>query len=187
MDVTPDQLRLALYPDPVLRVKADPITSFDEQLRKVAERMVEIMREEDGIGLAAPQAGLPWRLFVCHVPNTGDEEILRAAQATGLQFWTDEPVACVNPELEGFGDERTPLEEGCLSLPDIRGDVIRPASVKMNALDLEGKPFSIHAGGLLAKCIQHEYDHLDGVLIIDKMSQMSRMKNRTKLRRLKTS
>lgn len=145
--------------------------------------MIEIMREEDGIGLAAPQAGLTIRMFVCDVPgHPADSD-----PTSGVREHTDGPVVCVNPEILEAADTRTSLEEGCLSLPDIRGDVIRPDVVTMTARDLKGEAFTIRAAGLLAKCLQHELDHLDGVLIIDKMSQMSRMKNRTKLRRLKSS
>lgn len=143
--------------------------------------MIEIMREADGIGLAAPQAGLGVRIFICDVPPPPDPEV----PADGTQAWTDGPIVCINPEFTEFGDTRSPFEEGCLSLPGIRGDVIRPDVVRMKALDLEGKPFEIHASGLLARCLQHEADHLDGVLIVDKFTQMSRMKNRTRLRKLK--
>jgi peptide deformylase len=178
---SPDQLELVLYPDPVLRTKTEAVTDFGEELLAIAEKMIKIMRSEDGIGLAAPQAGLAMRVFVCDVPGHSEDP----AEMDGVAFWTDGPLVCVNPEFTQYSDAKSQLEEGCLSLPDIRGDVIRPEIVKMKAQDLDGNSFTLVAGGLLAKCLQHEFDHLEGVLIIDKMSQMSRLKNRTKLRKLK--
>jgi len=177
----PDQLELVFYPDPVLRTKTQPVTDFDEPLRAIVQRMIEIMRTEDGIGLAAPQAGLPIRLFVCDVPQSDDDP----AEIKGLALCTDGPVVCVNPTITSHSKSMTTLDEGCLSLPDVRGDITRPETITMTAKDLDGIDFTIHAAGLLAKCLQHEFDHLEGVLIIDRMSQMGRLKNRTKLRKLK--
>ncbi|MCA9272428.1 MAG: peptide deformylase [Phycisphaerales bacterium] len=181
MTVDPEQLRLVLYPDPILREPAQPVGEITPEIRQIAARMIEIMREADGIGLAAPQAGLGLRIFVCDVPPPPEP----LEPEDGTQAWTDGPIVCINPEFPESGDARTPFEEGCLSLPGIRGDVVRPEIVRMRATDLEGKPFEIHASGLLARCLQHEADHLDGVLIVDKFTQMSRMKNRTRLRKLK--
>lgn len=177
----PDQLRLVLYPAPILREPARPVGSVDEEIRRIAARMIEIMRQEDGIGLAAPQAGLGIRIFVCDVPPPAEGE----APGDGTLAWTEGPMVCINPEFVEFGPSRSPFDEGCLSLPGIRGDVVRPETVRMRATGLDGKTFEVHASGLLARCLQHEADHLDGVLIVDKMSQMSRLKNRTRLRKLK--
>ncbi len=181
MSPDPEQLRLVLFPDPILREAARPVEDVGDEIRLIATRMIEIMREEDGIGLAAPQAGLGIRLFVCHVPPlAGGIE-----PEDGTQASTSAPIVCINPEFTEFGQSRSAFEEGCLSLPGIRGDVVRPEVVRMRATDLEGKTFEIFASGLLARCLQHEADHLDGVLIVDKFSQMSRLKNRTRLRQLK--
>ncbi len=141
--------------------------------------MIEIMREQDGIGLAAQQVGLDIRLFVCDVPADPSEGA-EPAVATG----TDGPMICINPEIVQPSDERSPFEEGCLSLPGLRGEVIRPEIVTLRALDAQGNPFEARGGGLLARCWQHETDHLDGVLIIDRMTQMSRLRIRRKLRDL---
>ena len=181
MTVDPEQLRLVLYPDPILRESASPVGKITPEIKQIAQRMIEIMREADGIGLAAPQAGVALRIFVCDVPPPPEAE----APDDGTQSWTQGPLVCINPEFADSGHERSPFEEGCLSLPGIRGDVVRPEVVQMRATNLEGKPFEIHASGLLARCLQHEADHLDGVLIVDKFTQMSRMKNRTRLRKLK--
>lgn len=177
----PDQLSLVLYPAPILREPAQPVGNVNEEIRRIAFRMIEIMREQDGIGLAAPQAGLGIRVFVCDVPQPMEPE----EPTDGSLAWTDGPIVCINPEVVEFGPTRSPYEEGCLSLPGIRGDIVRPETVRMRATDLQGKPFEIDASGLLARCLQHEMDHLDGVLIVDKMSQMSRLRNRTRLRKLK--
>ncbi|MEZ6317679.1 MAG: peptide deformylase [Phycisphaerales bacterium] len=178
MTVDPAQLRLQIYPADVLRRKADPVDVTPET-RAVAERMVEVMRESEGIGLAGPQIGLSWRLFVCHVPP--DDE--RSPDADPPTACT-EPRAFINPEILKYDGPPEPYEEGCLSLPGILGEVLRPPIVTVRALGLDGKPFEARAAGLLARCWQHEIDHLDGVLIIDKFTQVSRLKNRSAVRNL---
>lgn len=178
MTLDPAQLRLQIYPADVLRRKADPVDVTPET-RAVAERMVEVMRDAEGIGLAGPQVGLSWRLFVCHVPPDGE----RSPDA-------DPPTACaeprafINPEILKYEGPPEPYEEGCLSLPGILGDVLRPPIVTVRAFGLDGKPFEARAAGLLARCWQHEIDHLDGVLIIDKFTQVSRLKNRSAVKSL---
>jgi peptide deformylase len=141
--------------------------------------MIEIMREEDGIGLAGPQVGLPWRIFVADVPP-GDKRSVTSDPPTA----TSGPQVYINPVLSApIGDLET-YEEGCLSLPDIRGDVIRPPTITITYTDIEGNKITQTATGLLARCWQHETDHLDGVLIIDKMTQIFRMKNKSAIRDL---
>lgn len=179
MPVDPAALHLELYPDPILRKKAKPVAAVTDEVRAVAARMLEIMREEEGIGLAAPQVGLSWRMFVVHVPETDE----RSASATPPDA-TAKPTVYINP---AFSNPLGPLEaseEGCLSLPEIRGDVLRPTTITITALGLDGKPFTQTATGLLARCWQHEFDHLDGTLIIDKMRQIDRLKNRSSVRQL---
>jgi len=141
--------------------------------------MIELMFEAEGVGLAAPQVGLSWRLFVAHVP-IGEGRTLESDPPTA----TAEPVVYINPVLSTPVGEIKPYDEGCLSLPDITGEVLRPEHITISAMDLEGKKFTRTAAGLLARCWQHESDHLDGVLIIDRMSQMSRLKNRTAVKKL---
>lgn len=181
MAVDPSMLRIDVYPTEVLRRKADPVDPGPE-LRAVAERMVQLMHSADGIGLAAPQVGLSWRLFVAHVPE--DEQ--RSADAEPPSA-SAAPEVFVNPEIVGHDGLPEASEEGCLSLPGIHGDVYRPPIVTVRAQDLAGKTFERTASGLLARCWQHEIDHLDGVLIIDKMTQMSRLKNRSAIRQLERS
>lgn len=179
MPVDPAHLHIVHYPAPVLRRKADPVGEVTDEVRAVAERMVALMREAEGIGLAAPQVGLSWRMFVMDVPP-GDERSAADDPPTA----TDGPVVCIDPEvLEPAGDLES-MSEGCLSLPEITGQIIRPPTVLLRARGIDGNPFKLRAGGLLARCIQHEHDHLEGVLIIDKMGQMDRLRNRAAIRSL---
>jgi peptide deformylase len=179
MPVDPATLRILHYPADALRRKAAPVPTVDDEVRAVAQRMIELMREAEGIGLAAPQVGLPWRLFVAEVPPGED----RSADADPVSA-TLGPLVFINPALRAFEGAPEPFDEGCLSLPEITGQVLRPPQVTVEATDVEGRPFEMCVGGLLSRCVQHEHDHLDGVLIIDKMTQMSRMKNRAAVRDL---
>lgn len=163
------------YPAPVLRQVARPIEQVDQTVRAVAERMIELMHAAPGIGLAAPQVGLAWRMFVAHVPR-GEREA--GEPATSL----DEPRVYVNPVISDPAGGVEAWEEGCLSLPDIHGDVLRPPEVTITALGLDGETFSQRGAGLLARCWQHEVDHLDGVLIIDRMIRMHKLKNRSAIK-----
>ncbi len=173
MPVDPASLHIRIYPDAVLRKKAAPVAAFDDTLRAVVRRMFEVMAEELGIGLAAPQVGLPWRLFVLDVPppkpRRGDPE-----PPSEYQTFSQGRMVFVNPVLSNPSGVPEPDNEGCLSLPDIRGDVLRPPVITATARDEFGKEFTITAAGLLARCIQHEYDHLDGVLMVDHMSLLKR-------------
>jgi len=172
-------LSIVHHPAAVLRKRAKEIAKVDDSVRAVAARMLDIMSEEEGIGLAAPQVGLSWRMFVIDIPE--NEE--RSAESE-LPSATHGPLVFINPVLSNPQGAVEPMEEGCLSLPEIRGDVLRPPVITVTATDVEGQKFSITASGLLARCIQHENDHLDGVLIIDKMTQLSRMKVRQALKEL---
>ncbi len=174
-------LHLIHHPDPILRVRAAPVAEITAEVRAVARRMIELMTLEEGIGLAAPQVGLSWRLFVAHVPE--DPEEGRSASASPPSA-TLAPIVYINPTLADFEGPAEPFPEGCLSLPDIRGQVLRPPTATVTATDLDGRVFTARGTGLLARCWQHEVDHLDGVLIIDRMVQADRLKNRAKLRAL---
>lgn len=162
-----DDLRVIYYPDPRLKKKSVPITVFDDALKKTVARMFELMREHEGVGLAAPQVGLNVRLFV--VNATGEP--------------ADDKVY-VNPKLsEADGDEES--EEGCLSLPDIKVAVRRPTDhVLMKAQDLDGKPFEEIGEGFITRVWQHENDHLNGVLITDRMGSTAKLAYRKKLKEL---
>ena len=148
--------RVRIFGDPVLRARALPVERFDDELRAEAARMAGIMQDALGVGLAATQLGVMHRLLVYRVG-------------------ADAPLAVlVNPRLEWVSDEVEPLEEGCLSLPGIHVDVERPVHVRVGALDDLGEEVLIEASGLEARVIQHEIDHLDGVLILDRTSREER-------------
>lgn len=181
MNVDPANLHLRIYPDPVLRQRAKPVLAVDDGIRAIVDRMIEVMDEEDGIGLAAPQVGLAIRLFIADVPPNEDRK--RSLQDDPPTA-TDGPVAYINPVISAPTGGPEPMEEGCLSLPDIRGDVLRPPTVTMTYTNLDGEQVTQTATGLLARCWQHEMDHLDGVLIIDRMTQLFRMKNKAAVRDL---
>lgn len=160
-------LQIVTYPDPVLRQKAQPITRIDDQVRRVAKRMLELMHEAPGIGLAAPQVGLPWRMFVANA--TGEPE---------------DDMVFINPVLQVVGRKTADYEEGCLSLPGIRAEIRRPVAIRIRAYDLEGNAFEATSDDLPARIWQHENDHLDGVLIIDRMTPFDRDANKRLLAEL---
>jgi peptide deformylase len=142
--------------DPVLRAKALPVERFDEALRREVERMGELMHDALGVGLAATQLGVLHRLLV-------------------YRAYPDDPLtALVNPEIEWRSDESETAEEGCLSLPGVHVEVERAARVRVRAQDADGERLEIEADGLTARVIQHEVDHLDGVLILDRISREAR-------------
>ena len=162
-----EELKIILYPDPRLKKLSQPVTSFDERLRLLAARMLELMREAKGVGLAAPQVGENVRLFVMNATQEpGDDRIY------------------VNPVLSDFeGDEEQ--EEGCLSLPGIHVNVTRGKQVRMVAQDLEGNPIEEVASGFPARVWQHEFDHLNGTLLTDRMGPVAKMTHRKVLNELK--
>lgn len=184
MAIDASTLTIVHYPHPALREKARPVESVTPEVRAVALRMIKLMQEAEGIGLAAPQVGLPWRLFVVHVPEDPEEE--RSASADPATA-TLLPTVYINPVITDPSGPVEPYEEGCLSLPNITGEVLRPPVVTITATDPEGNRFTHRAGGLLARCFQHELDHLDGVLILDRMSQVSRLKARRAIKDLERS
>lgn len=171
MPVDADKLRIVNYPAESLRSKATPVPEITDEVRAVAERMIDLMYEAEGIGLAAPQVGLGWRMFVVDVPESEDGERSSSSEPVSA---TDGPVVYINPTLSGFSRDLVAYEEGCLSLPRITGDVRRPTTCTISAIDLEGQPFTQTGEGLLARCWQHEYDHLEGILIIDKFDLATR-------------
>lgn len=179
MTVDPQLLQILEYPARSLRARAAPVAEITPNVRAVVLRMIELMHEARGVGLAAPQVGLSWRLFVCHVPPSEDRTI-----EGELPSATHGPEVYINPVISKPRGEVVGEDEGCLSLPEITGEVLRPEIVTINATDAEGRAFTRSASGLLARCWQHELDHLDGVLIIDRMTQRSKLKNRAAVRDL---
>lgn len=144
------------FGDPVLKSVASPVEEFGPELRAEVERMIGIMRDGMGVGLAATQLGVLRRLLVFQASLDG------------------EPTALINPRIEWSSDELSLAEEGCLSLPRVSMDVERPLHVRVSGRDVEGEPVAIEASGLEARVLQHEIDHLDGVLILDRTSRAQR-------------
>jgi peptide deformylase len=150
---------ILVLPDPRLRAIADPIEKIDDGIKALAKEMLETMYDAPGIGLAAPQIGELKRIVVMDLAKDGEPP---------------EPLVMINPEILKFSDDTVVTEEGCLSIPELYYDVERPAEVTVRYTDLEGKTVETEAKDRLAICIQHELDHLDGVLYIDYLSRLKR-------------
>ena len=163
-------LKIVHYNQPVLRKKGAKVTVFDTQLTKLAEDMVSTMHAAEGIGLAAQQVGQALQVCVIDLTDTTREfrwELDGAKPPLELIM----PMALVNPEVTLLPAGETVYEEGCLSFPEIRGDVVRPDAISVSFQDLQGQPHVMTCNGLLARCIQHEVDHLNGVLFVDRMDK----------------
>ncbi|XID75049.1 peptide deformylase [Alkanindiges sp. WGS2144] len=152
------------FPDPRLRTKAKPVEEVNDDIRQLAADMLETMYAAPGIGLAATQVDRHVQLIVMDLSEEKNQ-----------------PMVFINPKITPLTEETQPYEEGCLSVPEIFDKVNRPARVKIEALDLEGKAFEMEAEELLAVCIQHEMDHLDGKLFVDHLSPLKRQRIREKL------
>ncbi len=148
---------IRLLGDPVLRARAEAVPAVDDELRTLIDDMLETMYAADGVGLAAPQVGVGKRVIVVDVRDPAAP-----------------PFALVNPEIVESGDAVDRGEEGCLSIPGLKEIVERPATVVVEGLDRDGNPRRIEATGLLARALQHEIDHLDGILFIDRLSPLKR-------------
>lgn len=161
-----DKLGIVLLPDPGLKRTCLPVESFEPELKAFTDRMLVLMKEGKGIGLAAPQVGVPLRLFVCN--TTGEPE---------------DDLVCVNPRLSDLTGAEVG-DEGCLSIPGVTVAMRRATSVVMNALDTHGQPYQRHGEGLWARVWQHENDHLDGRMITDNMSPTDEIANRRAIKQL---
>lgn len=150
---------IIILPDKRLRLISEPITKVTAEIRKLVEDMFDTMYEAPGIGLAAIQVAVPKRIVTMDVSKKEDVK---------------EPRAFINPEITWRSDDPLIYEEGCLSIPDVHENVERPAKVRFRYLDIEGTSHEAEAEGLFATCIQHEVDHLDGVLFIDHISKLKR-------------
>lgn len=150
---------LIILPDPLLRQVSAPIERVDSELEQFIDDMLETMYDAPGIGLAAIQVGVPRRLLVIDLAKEGEEPA---------------PLVFINPEILKSSDERSVYEEGCLSIPDYYAEVERPASITVKSIGRDGKEQLTEADGLLATCLQHEIDHLNGVLFIDHISRLKR-------------
>jgi peptide deformylase len=159
------KLAILEYPDPRLRTKASPVAVFDEALHRLVDDLLETMYAAKGVGLAASQVDVHKRLLVLDVSETRDQ-----------------PMVFINPQIVS-AEGRVPGEEGCLSLPGIYDKLERAARIRVHAQGRDGKPFEIDAEGMLAVCIQHEMDHLDGKLFVDYLSELKRQLIRRRLQK----
>ena len=166
-------LPIITAPDPRLKIKAKPVARVDDEVRRLMDDMLETMYGAIGIGLAAPQVGVARRVIVVDVAREGEEP---------------QPMRIANPEIVWRSDELATYNEGCLSLPEHYADVERPAEIRLRYLDHQNEIREIEAQGLLATCLQHEIDHLDGVLFVDHISALKRgiiLRKLAKAKRLK--
>jgi len=150
-------MKIITLGDELLRQKTEKIGKIDKDIENIAKQMLEIIKKDKGIGLAGPQIGFMKRIFVVHVE--GDEERV-----------------FINPSIIETSHETAKFEEGCLSVPGIYANVVRSESIKIQAWNEKGRPFTLESGGLLARVILHEYDHLEGILFIDHISEKTREK-----------
>ena len=168
---------LVILPDSQLRLESAPVETVTPEIRELAADMLETMYDAPGIGLAAIQIGVPKRVVTIDLSKPaepageegedGEAEPAKAAEPR-------KPMVFINPEITWSSEELSVYEEGCLSIPEYYEEVERPASIKVRYMDLEGKQQEIEADGLLATCLQHEIDHLNGVLFIDHLSRLKR-------------
>jgi peptide deformylase len=149
-------------PDKLLRTKSAPVERVDDDVRRFLDDMLETMYEAPGIGLAAVQVGVPRRIVTVDVAKREDENA------------PPNPIFLINPEILSSSDERAVHEEGCLSIPEYYAEVERPAAIRIRYLDRDGKLREMDADGILAVCLQHEVDHLNGTLFIDHLSKLKR-------------
>ncbi|MDX1671977.1 MAG: peptide deformylase [Balneolaceae bacterium] len=156
-------LPIYTYNDDVLREEAEPVRENSDELQKLIDDMFETMYHADGVGLAAPQVGKTIRLFVCDTDVMADDDEP-----------TYGPIAFLNPEIGSESDDSVELEEGCLSIPGVNGPVTRPESIEVEYLDRNLKKQKLQASGWTARVIQHEIDHLDGILFVDHLSSFKR-------------
>ncbi|HMY28633.1 MAG: peptide deformylase [Agitococcus sp.] len=161
------KLPILHFPDPRLRTKAKPVSVVDDAIRQLVKDMFETMYEAPGIGLAATQVNHHIRLVVIDI--TEDKS---------------QPLVFINPEITPLTEDKAPYEEGCLSVPTVYDVVERPTRIKVNALNEQGEAFEMEVDGLLAVCLQHELDHLEGKLFVDYLSTLKRQRIKTKLQKL---
>ena len=159
--------RITRYPAEVLAKAAEPVEKIDDDIRRLTEKMTEIMLERKGVGLAAPQAGVPLRIFIISLDGTRENV-----------------KVYINPTVTPAG-ESSLIEEGCLSVPGVRTDIRRYAKCTVTATDLDGNEFTEQAEGLYARALQHEYDHMQGITIVSRMGHTAKITHRKQLKRLK--
>jgi len=176
-------LPILQYGDPILRAKGQRIEELDDRIRELAANMIETMHAAHGVGLAAQQIGEAFQLTVLDVSPVEDRPSTLKLNGEDADPKSAMPLVLINPEIELRGETEIGVE-GCLSFPEITGDIERAQSVRVRAQNLEGGTIEFEAGGLLARAIQHEHDHLHGILFIDRMRSAAKAALSSRLRRL---
>jgi peptide deformylase len=171
------------YSDPILRAKGKPIENIDDRIRELAANMVETMHAANGVGLAAQQVGEALQLTVLDISAVEDRPSTLKLNGQDVDPKAAMPLILINPEIELLGETEVGVE-GCLSFPEITGDIERAKSVIVRAQNLEGGTIEIEASGFLARAIQHEGDHLNGILFIDRMNSAAKAALSSRLKRL---
>ncbi|HAD22443.1 MAG: peptide deformylase [Opitutae bacterium] len=164
-------LRITQYGESVLHQKGETVQSFDNELTQLSKDMLEAMHQVQGIGLAAQQVGKAIRFCVMDVPDHPDYPMACILDGKPLSPSLIMPLSLANPDVSALPSDEYYYEEGCLSFPEIRGDVARPERILVRYQDLDGVDHELECDGLLARCIQHEADHLDGILFVERMER----------------
>lgn len=176
-------LPIVIYGDPVLRVDCPPVTEVTDEIRALANDMVETMRDADGVGLAAPQVGVALQLAVIDVAHAPELQTYFRVDGRDAVLADHMPLIFINPEITG-GRSREESSEGCLSFPGLRYQIKRPAEVSARLTLLDGRTVTIETDGLLARALQHETDHLHGRLFIDRLSAADKLTLKRRLREM---
>ena len=177
------RLRILQYGSPVLRAKGARIDQIDDRLRQIAADMIETMRAANGVGLAAQQIGEPLQLTVLDVSQVEDRPSTLRLNGQDVDPKMASPLVLINPEIV-LGPEIALGVEGCLSFPEITGEIERAETVRARAQGLDGSPIELEASGLLARALQHEVDHLNGILFIDRMNSAAKAALASRLKRM---
>lgn len=154
--------------NPVLRKISEPIETIDSNIIELAERMIHSMYENNGIGLAAPQIGTNIRMFTIDIRMSEEDVYKNPGEAL---LCPQMPLAIINPKILSFSEEKSGYDEGCLSIPEINAEVIRPSEITLTGTLLNGQEFTVECSNMLSRCAQHEIDHLDGILFTDRVEE----------------
>ena len=177
------RLSILQYGDPILRTKGKPIDKIDAHIRELAQNMIETMHAASGVGLAAQQIGEALQLTVLDVSEVEDRPSTMKLNGESIDPKIAMPLVLINPQID-LGAETEKGTEGCLSFPEITGEIVRAKSITVRAQNLDGEPIEIETTGFLARAVQHEVDHLNGILFIDRMSTAAKIGLSSKLKRL---
>lgn len=175
--------KIVRYPEPVLRAKCRAVAEVTPEIRTLAADMLDTMREANGVGLAAPQIGVDLQVAVIDVSHNPDCITFMKVDGETVDMVKHMPIVLLNPKLE-LGSDKELGEEGCLSFPRLRADIRRSCDIKVSYMDLDGKTVTVETDGLLARAFQHEIDHLNGILFIDRMNAVAKVGIKRKLARL---